>query len=93
MFVKLKASELVYQDINSNDRNFVKLDFPDQTKPASSYFCSKCPSESDSYECLLLFARGVPVSLFTMHFTSSLTVKGQAKSCRLQVPYKSIKAQ
>jgi len=92
VFVTLQASVAVLQDNKSTESGFIKIKFPDTSVPIS-YYCNPCPKDPSLYECLLLFATGLPSTLFTMTFsTSDIQTSQGSKQCRLSVPYKSIKS-
>lgn len=91
IFVTLKASPSVTQDQKSAEAGFMKISFSDG-RGASSYYCNQCHDDKTAYDCLLLFASGVPRELFTMRFECSVSSGRQTHEiCRLSVPYQSVK--
>lgn len=89
IFVTLKASPAVSVDKHSSESEFIRISFP-SGRGANSYYCNQCSQDGTLYECLLLFASGVPKEVFSMLFECSTeSGTGRTSVCSLQVPYKS----
>lgn len=89
IFVTLRASPSVSSDKHSNESGFLRISFP-SGRGANSYYCNQCAQDGSLYECLLLFASGVPRDLFSMLFECSIeTGVGKTSVCSLEVPYRS----
>ena len=89
IFVTLKASSAVAVDKHSSESGFIRISFP-SGRGANSYYCNQSSEDGTRYECLLLFASGVPREVFSMLFECSTeTGAGRTSVCSLQVPYKS----
>jgi hypothetical protein len=89
IFVTFQASQTIFQDQDSSESGFLKVTFPDTQTPVS-YYCNRCPQDDSLFECLLLFATGLPSQLFTMRFGCKVAAASGAKTCQLEVPYRPL---
>ena len=78
VFVTLQAQPEIYLSSKSNEPGFIKINFPNISKPVS-YYCNKCVRDETLFECLILFASGLPSSMFTMNFSCEVELPTGAK--------------
>ena len=91
VFITLQASAEVLQDRKASESNFIRIIFPDTSVPIS-YYCNLSSKDETLFECLLLFAAGLPASLMTFQFRCDVGTSSGAKQCHLSIPYKSVES-
>lgn len=77
LFLTIQASNVVLQDPQSINKNYVQLTFPDSLTQASSFYCSISDQDVTQYNCLLLYTLGIPTKPFSIVVTCAL----QGDSC------------
>ena len=49
-------------------KNFIKYTFPDRTTEPTSVYCIQNSNLKDRFECLLVYASGIPNKMYTVNF-------------------------
>jgi hypothetical protein len=87
IYITLEASSSILSAANSLNKNFIKIAFADAATTATTYYCSKDNSNVKQYNCLLLYATGVPKIAFNINVKCAITAQEITKTCSVVVAY------
>ena len=90
VFITLQASPEVYQAKDSDEPGFIDIVFPNISVPVS-YYCNRCTRDKTIFECLLLFASGLPSGMFSMQVSCQVAQSSGPQECKLTIPYKTVR--